>query len=239
VRGNLASAQKEIVRALEIAPHCAVALSVQGALDIKMGHLETAAKSFQEAIDNDPTIGGAYLGLAMILISERRFKEALAPLDRAAGLLPASWYVHFQTGLAQLGVGDVEAAFKEADLAERLIGTDSEQGAGVSYLHAMVLAKRGDVAGTRKYLADVIARSPQGYYAEHAKGWLERLQVDLVRIPSGSGIGFPSTAERPGAALWPISTHISNVDSCIDVPMNGAALRCTGADCLIAPMMAW
>ena len=180
MHGNLASAQKEIARALEIVPDCALALTVQGALELRMGHLDTAADSFQEAIDNDPAMAGAYLGLASTLISERRFKEALTPLDRAKGLLPTSWYVHFQTGLAQLGLGNIEAARKEAESAEGLTGSDPVGRSGVSYLHALVSEEMRDLAGTRKYLTETITRAPHGYYAEQARGWLERLQVDVM-----------------------------------------------------------
>jgi tetratricopeptide (TPR) repeat protein len=180
MRGDLASAQKEVARALEIAPHCGVALTLQGALNLRMGHLDTAADSFQEAIDKDPTLAAAYLGLARILISEHRFKEALTLLDRATGLLPTSWHVHFQTGLAQLGLGNIEAARKEAASAEGLTGTDPARRSGVYYLHAMVSLEMKDIAGTRKYLADTITCDPHGYYAEQAKGWLERLHVDLM-----------------------------------------------------------
>jgi hypothetical protein len=82
--------------------------------------------------------------------------------------------------LAQLGIGNIEAALKEAELAERFTGTDPEGRSGVSYLHAMVSAQMKDSDGTRKYLADTITLAPHGYYAEQARAWIERLQVDLA-----------------------------------------------------------
>ena len=41
-----------------------------------------AAQTFQQAINADPTLGAAYLGLGEAYNSLGRFKEALAPLAR-------------------------------------------------------------------------------------------------------------------------------------------------------------
>jgi tetratricopeptide (TPR) repeat protein len=112
IRGHYESAQKKVDRALVIAPNCAIALTLRGVLDLQNGHTDEATNSFQEAIDNDPTLAAAYMGLAAVLISQKHFKEAVAPLDRATGLLPGFWYTHFQTGLAQLGLVNTEAALK-------------------------------------------------------------------------------------------------------------------------------
>jgi hypothetical protein len=79
-----------------------------------------------------------------------------------------------------LGLGNTEAALKEAEFAERLSGTDPEGRAGVSYLHAMVSAEMKDSAGVRKHLADTIVHAPNSYYAELAKRWLGQLPVDLM-----------------------------------------------------------
>ena len=165
MRGNFESAQKEIDLALKIAPDCAIALATQGALDFQAGRSDRAASFFQRAINNDPSLGAAYVGLGVILLSQNRFKEALIPLDRAAGLVPGSWYIQFETGLAQLGRGNSEAALEQVKFAARLANGVPERESGVSYLHALVLLQTNDVAVARQYLVNAITRDPKGAYA--------------------------------------------------------------------------
>jgi tetratricopeptide (TPR) repeat protein len=120
--GHLESARKEIARALDIAPHFAVAKVMKGAMDIETGEYDEATILFQEAIDEDPALGGAYVGMAVALIHERQFQAALPLLDRAEGLLPGAWFVRFAKAWAQMELGKTDAALKQADLAERLAG---------------------------------------------------------------------------------------------------------------------
>ena len=177
LRGHLDSAQKELTSALNVAPHYGVALAMQGAVYLETGNIESAATAFQNAIDEDPSLGAAYLGAGMVLMAKGRFKEALTPLDRAASLVPNSWYMHLETGLAHLGLGNTNAATKEADLAEQSAGADPERNSGVAYLRAMVSKVMKDSDRTKKYLAEAISRNPDGYYASLAKRGTDRIQA--------------------------------------------------------------
>ena len=135
--GHLESAQKEITCALNIAPHLAIAKALQGAIDLETQNFEEATTFFQQALQDDPALGAAYLGMATILIHQGRSQAALPLLDRADGLLPGAWLVHFVKAWAQLETGNVEAALKQADYAERAAGADSEQ------IRCFVLASHG------------------------------------------------------------------------------------------------
>ncbi len=176
VGGHLDSAQKEIARALDIAPHFAVAKVMQGAIDIETGDYEAARTFFQQAIDDDPALGGAYVGMAVVLIHEQRFKTALPLLDRAEGLLPGAWFVHFAKAWAQLELGDSDAALRQAEFAERIAGTDAQKRSGVSYLRAMVSIHLHDVETARRHLVEAIARDRGGQYAALANLEMDRLQ---------------------------------------------------------------
>lgn len=180
INGQLESAQKDITRALGLAPHLAVAKVLQGAIDVETNNYEAATDLFQQAIDDDPALGGAYAGMAVVLIHEGRFKAALPLLDRAEGLLPTAWFVHFAKASAELGLEDIEAALKQADSAERIAGTNSEQRSGVFYLRAMVYVRTKDMETARKQLAEAVASDPGGAYAALAKKELERLQPLLA-----------------------------------------------------------
>jgi tetratricopeptide (TPR) repeat protein len=180
VGGHLESAQKEIARALDIAPHFAVAKVMQGAIDIETEHYEAARTLFQEAINDDPALGGAYVGMAVVLIHDRRFQAALPLLDRAEGLLPGAWFVHFAKAWDQLEIGNPEAAIKQADVAERLAGTDAERRSAGSYLRAMVSIHLKDVSTARQRLVEAVERDRGGKYAALASKQLESLQAVSV-----------------------------------------------------------
>ncbi len=180
VGGHLESAQKEIARALDIAPHFGVAKVLQGAIDLEAENFDGAGSFFQQAIADDPALGGAYVGMAVVLIRQGRFQPALSQLNRAEGLLPGAWFVQFAKGWAELELGNTGAALKQADFAERIAGTDSEKRSGVSYLRAMVSLHVNDMDAAREHLAEAVARDRAGDYAALAKRKLERLQPLLA-----------------------------------------------------------
>jgi tetratricopeptide (TPR) repeat protein len=180
MNGHFDSALKEINRALDIAPHYAVPKVMQGGIYMDNGNYDGAAKSFQEAIDDDPAFGAAYAGMGVALLYKKRFQAALPVLDRAEGLLPAAWFVHFAKAWTYMELGNTEAAFKQADLSERFAGTNREQKSGVSYLRAMVSIHMNDAGNAKGYLAEAVAQDPDSTYAALAKKWLDRLQTFLA-----------------------------------------------------------
>jgi len=178
--GHFEAAQKEIGRALDIAPHYAVAKVMQGAINLENKNYEGATAFFQQAIDDDPGLGGAYVGMAVILIHQQRCQAALPLLDRAEGLLPGAWFVHFVKAWAELKTGNSEVALKQSDIAEGLAGADSNRRSGVSYLRALAFIRMNDLETARRHLAETVARDPGGDYAPLAKRELERLQPLLA-----------------------------------------------------------
>src|SRR5215471_18360408 len=109
-RRRYAEARNRIARALEIYPKYALALELRGTLNMGEGHLEEACSDFQQAIEYDPDLGAAYLSLGAAYNRRQHFDEAVAPLTRAALMLPNFWMVHYELALASLGTGKYEAA---------------------------------------------------------------------------------------------------------------------------------
>ena len=167
--GRFDSALREAERALDIFPRCATALSIEGAVNLLRTNYAEAGREFQRAIDADPALGSAYLGLGMALTSEGRFKDALVPLDRAATFLPTSWTVHFEAALARLGVGESEAALKEITYAERFAPSDPKKQSGVALLRGVALLQMNDRSGAKANLAETIERDSNGIYAALAR----------------------------------------------------------------------
>jgi tetratricopeptide (TPR) repeat protein len=176
IHGRFESAQREAELALDIFPRCAIALNIQGAVNLWRANYDEAAREFQRAIDADPALGAAYLGLGLTYTYRGRFKEALIPLDRAAAFLPSSWTVHFEAALSHLGVGEPEAALKEISYAERFMGADPQTTAGVSYLRGVALLQLKGYDEARVELNKAIRIDPKGSYSTLARGRLEQLK---------------------------------------------------------------
>lgn len=178
--GHLESAQKEITRALDIAPHFGAAEALQGGVFLQAANYEEAAKFFQKAMDDDPALGAAYVGLGMVLIQQKRFQLALSQLDHAEALLPGAWLVHFAKAWDYLDLGNTEAALKQVDSAERIAGKDPEKRSGAFYLRALASLNMKDIDRAREYFAETVAGNPNGEYAALAKKTLERIQPLLA-----------------------------------------------------------
>jgi tetratricopeptide (TPR) repeat protein len=173
--GREESARKEIQRALDISPHCGLALSLQGVVSYQDKDYAEASRAFQRSIEEDPTLGAAYVGLGAVLIIQRRFREALIPLDRAVALLPDSWFAHYETALAHLGLGEAVSGLKEIADGEHLAGDDAERRSGFAYLRALANMQLKDSGTAKESLQQAVKCSPNGAYATLAQKRLEQL----------------------------------------------------------------
>ena len=79
-----------------------------------MGHLEQAEMAFRRATELDPQLDRAWYGLALSLIRQRRFDEAVAALRKNTELQPMSPY-----GWSQLARVHVDR--QEPDEAAKII----------------------------------------------------------------------------------------------------------------------
>jgi len=192
VHGDYDSALKEAEHALKIFPHCAAALTIEGAVNLKRTNYAEADSDFQQAINEDPAAGTAYLGLGMAFTSQGRFKEALVPLERAAAFIPNSWTVYFESALAHLGVGDSQMAFKEITYAEKFAGVDPEKKSGTTYLRGVAHSLAKDYNAARDDWNESVKGNPSGAYAQLAKRRLEALGS-----PEANQNIAPSTGQSP------------------------------------------
>ena len=192
MRGHIDSAQRETERALEVFPRCALALSIQGAVNLSQTNYADAGRHFQQAIEAEPTFGPAYLGLGMAYTSQGRFKDALIPLDRAASFLPGFWIVHFELAVAHLGLEEPETALREISYAERFTGTDPQKRAGVSYLRGMAHFELSGYREAQENFNEAVKRDSNGKFAVLAKGKLEQLNsLSEKRQIAGSSVYNP------------------------------------------------
>jgi Flp pilus assembly protein TadD len=111
-----------LLQELEIDPANAGAEYVLGELARQAGNLDEAIKHFTKATQFDPNFGDAYLGLGVSLSAERKFAEAVAPLEMAVKLQPSNPAAHYSLGTAYSRTGrkaDAEHEFALQDAATR------------------------------------------------------------------------------------------------------------------------
>ena len=180
LRGRYEEAQKQVTRALEICPNCAIALTLQGIMKIEGKNYAEAAQTFQQAINADPTLGAAYLGLGQAYNSLGRFKEALAPLARLDAILPGAWDAHCETAVAHLGMGESEAALQDIMRAERARRVYRQSRSALSYLRAIARLQMNDYRRAKGDLEEVIEQDPKGEYAMRSRQLLEQLSARLT-----------------------------------------------------------
>jgi tetratricopeptide (TPR) repeat protein len=175
LRGRVESARKEIQRALNISPHCALALALQGIAQYQDKDYAEASVAFQRSIDEDPTLAAAYLGLGAVFIIQGRYRESLIPSERAVALLPNSWFPHYQMALAHLGLGESVSGLKEIADGEQLVGNDAERRSGFAYLRGVAYLQLKNYRGAKESLQQAVKCSPNGLYAPLAQERLDQL----------------------------------------------------------------
>ena len=109
-------AKKEFEAELEIDPRNAGAEYVLGELAREAGQMPEAVEHFTRATRLDGGFGDAFLGLGMALITEKRYSEAIPPLETAVKLQPGNPAGHYNLAIAYGREGRKEDAQREAAL---------------------------------------------------------------------------------------------------------------------------
>jgi tetratricopeptide (TPR) repeat protein len=112
-------ATKELQQELEIDPANAGAEYVLGELARQAQELAGAAQHFSKATELDPNFADAYLGLGMALLAEKKYPEAVAPLEKAVKLQPANPAGHYSLATAYARTGRKDAAEREFALQQQ------------------------------------------------------------------------------------------------------------------------
>jgi len=109
-------AKKEFEAELDIDPKNAGAEYVLGELAREAGQMPEAVERFTRATRLDAGFGDAFLGLGIALVVEKRYSEAIPPLETAVKLQPGNPAGHYNLAIAYGREGRKEDAMKEAAL---------------------------------------------------------------------------------------------------------------------------
>jgi tetratricopeptide (TPR) repeat protein len=122
-------AKKELQQELEIDPANAGAEYVLGELARQAQELPAAEQHFAKATELDANFADAYLGLGMTLLAEKKYPEAVAPLEKAVKLQPANPAGHYSLATAYARTGRKDDAERELALQQKTSGPAGAQGA--------------------------------------------------------------------------------------------------------------
>lgn len=109
-------AKKEFEAELDIDPRNAGAEYVLGELAREVGRIPEAVEHFTRAARLDSGFGDAFLGLGMALVAEKRYSDAIPPLETAVKLQPGNPAGHYNLAIAYGHEGRKEDAQREAAL---------------------------------------------------------------------------------------------------------------------------
>ena len=122
-------AKKELLLELEIDPANAGAEYVLGELARQANDFPEAIQRFTKATKYDPNFADAYLGLGVSLLTEKKFDEAVAPLEMAVKLQPGNPAGHYSLATAYARTGRKEDAQRELALQQQTAEHTGNQGA--------------------------------------------------------------------------------------------------------------
>lgn len=128
--GVAEEAKKEMEQEVAIDPSNAGAEYVLGELARQAGEWPEAVEHFFRASKLDAGFGDAFLGLGSSLMSEKKFPEAIAPLETAVKLEPANPTAHYSLAVAYTRAGRKQDGEKEFAIHRQMV--QNSQPAGVA-----------------------------------------------------------------------------------------------------------
>jgi tetratricopeptide (TPR) repeat protein len=173
-------ALKKVNAALDICPKFAEALTLRGILQQNAGNPTGAAADFQQAIQVDPNYPFAYIAMAALLNSSKRFDEALPVLAEAERLAPDAWQVYFELSRANVEKRDFTSALHNLNRASELQGGPNKEAPETHLVRGYALIGLGDVPTAVHELETFLALQPNGTPADHARHVLDVLRSSTV-----------------------------------------------------------
>jgi tetratricopeptide (TPR) repeat protein len=122
-------AKKHLQQELEIDPANAGAEYISGELARQAEDFTTAEQHFARATKLDANFADAFVGLGMSLVAQKKYQQAIAPLESAVKLQPGSPVAHYGLGTAYARTGRKEDAERQFALQQLAADQNGGQGA--------------------------------------------------------------------------------------------------------------
>jgi len=174
--GNLEEAQKQVGKAVELAPSNPEVLYVQGVVYMKQNNwvsAESVLEKSQQIAPNQPRVLSA---LGMALCNQKKYAEAIPLLEKATQVEPASgWETYWALAKAYYSPEQYEPAMKMVGQAQDKTRMPTPQ---VDMLQAQCLTAVGRYEDAAQVLRRLLQTDQNGPDAATARHWLEKLAED-------------------------------------------------------------
>lgn len=184
-------AQRELEKAVEVYPKYAAAWYKLGLIEQKQGNVESARKSYAQALAADSKYVNPYQELALLAVREGKWQDVKDNTDRLLSLdgidFPIAWYYN---AVANYYLHNNEAAEKSAREALKI---DKEHHIPkINQLMGVLLAEKQDYAGAAQSLKEFLKLAPSGPEAETVKK-----QIVQLEHQSQASTSEPKTEPQP------------------------------------------
>lgn len=159
--GQLAEAERELKRALELEPAMAAARNTLGALRLKQGDRIAGERDIRSALAQNPDLRLAHFNLALAAEQRGNWPEAIAEYKKEIQLYPRSYMAQFNLGKAYERVGDLNS---QIDAYRAAVASNPEFAEGHLFL-AKIYLDRGELSTAETLALHGIELNPHGEWA--------------------------------------------------------------------------
>lgn len=214
--GDARAATNELLEALKVSPETPSDKLLAANLAEQSGQYDAAQKAYQRLLDDDPKSEPANTGMAHLLIEQKKYPEAETFLRDALAKLPDDPALTAQLAAVLTAQDKAEAL----PLLQKLHAAHPED-TNLTGMLAEVLGIAGDVAGSDKLYAQLLATSPNdagllvahgqnlvrlGRDAEAVVAFDKATRIDPANSNGWSGLAFSaSKINQPMVTLHALS----------------------------------
>ncbi len=122
-----------------------------------------AEKAFRECLKDDPKNPEVLDGLGVAMLMQARYKDSLAPFDKAVALAPENGAYRNNRGVSLMELGQFKAAQDDFTVAAASQNSDDRLSATINL--GRLWQRQGDYAAAETEFSAAIARDPKTYAA--------------------------------------------------------------------------
>jgi len=178
--GKIDDSRSKVNAALAICPKFPEALTLRGMLEADAGKPTEAIADFQQAIQYDNNYAAAYLALASVFNSSRRFDDALLFLGEAERLAASAWLVYFEIARADIGKGKFAEALRNIDRSSDLQGGVQKEVPELHLVRGYALIGLNEMPRAANELQTFLAHEPRGEVADRVRIILDKLRATTI-----------------------------------------------------------
>jgi lipopolysaccharide biosynthesis regulator YciM len=170
---HIPDAITNLQKAVQDSPKFALGWHTLGILYQVQGMLNESKEAFKHAVENDPKLLPAYVGLARMSIKTKDWQEALTACDGLAKVDVKKTYpeIYIHQATAHYGMKELDAALASAQESLKM----DPQRKRAEYVIGRILEAKGDTAGAREHIEKFLKEDPNAVDVEQIKARLELL----------------------------------------------------------------